>query len=500
MRNFQHLLFSIRIVHGGKKPIKTQIYEKIRQLIETEKLKEGDVLPASRLFAEKLGVGRITIMNAYRQLIDEGFLESKTGSRTLVSKNLSKGNTAPLTPNDGNRSIAKKLSWRGELAKKAYSYKPQEEIPLSVFAPDVDSLPGLMWTRIVARLSKSPWRHNNYCDAKGYYPCRKAIAEYLRRTRGIACDAEQVIMTSGIQQGITLCAQLLFDVGDSVAVEDPGYLPHLAALEFQGLKPVLLDSREGITGKSFDGISKSIRGALLAPSHCFPLGSSIPVQEQSKIVNCAEKEGFWIIENDYDGDLQFSDEFVPAMASINSSSVIHLGSFSKGIYPGFCVGYMVVPPDLSETFAGAKFLADKHVSEVHQTILTEFIAGGYYETHLRRLRKIYQQRRDALVTAVKENLSSFGELLPDDKGSHFVFILNSMFTDDVALSNYLRERCHIETRSLSVFYQEAPIQQGLILGCVHFKEEEITRAVERLKAGMENFLKNQIEMSKFPVQ
>lgn len=488
MRNFQHLLFSIQIDHDKQSPIKTQLYEKIRQLIEDQKLKEGDVLPASRLLAEKLGVGRNTVMSAYRQLIEEGYLESKTGSRTIVGKIPLKTELVKFDPGTNNLEN-QKISWRCQLAKKAYAYKPQEEIPLSIFAPDRDSLPGLMWTRIVARLSKSPWRHNNYCDPKGYYPCRKAIADYLKRTRGIACDADQVIMTSGIQQGVNLCAQLLFDAGDSVAVEDPGYFPHLASLEFNGLKPVFLDSREGITSHSFSGIEGTIRGALLTPAHCFPLGSTISLQEKNKIANCAERNGFWIIENDYDGDLQFSEEFVPALASINSSSVIYLGSFSKGIYPGFCLGYMVVPPQLSDAFAGAKFLVDKHVSEVHQTILTEFIAGGFYETHLRRLKKIYQSRRDALVSAVNEKLSDYGELLPDDKGSHFIFVLNAQFEDDVALSKYLFEKCHIETRSLSPFYRITPVQQGLILGCVHFKEDEIIRAVERLKVGMENFLK-----------
>ncbi len=488
MRNFQHLLFSIQIVNDKKSPIKTQLYEKIRQLIEDQKLKEGDVLPASRLLAEKLGVGRNTVMSAYRQLIDEGYLESKTGSRTIVGKIPSKTEQLKFITGAKN-SENKRTSWRSQLAKKAYAYKPQEEIPLSVFAPDRDSLPGLMWTRIVARLSKSPWRHNGYCDPKGDYPCREAIAEYLKRTRGIACEADQVIMTSGIQQGVNLCAQLLFDVGDSVAVEDPGYSPHVASLEFNGLKPIFLDSRKGITSSSFADIEETIRGALLTPTHCFPLGNTISLQEKNKIVNCAERNGFWIIENDYDGDLLFSEEFIPALASINSSSVIYLGSFSKGIYPGFCLGYMVVPPQLSDAFAGAKFLVDKHVSEVHQTILTEFIARGFYETHLRRLKKIYQIRREALVSAVKEKLSAFGELLPDDKGSHFVFVLNSQFKDDVALSKYLFEQCHIETRSLSIFYRRTPAQQGLILGCVHFKEEEILRAVEHLKVGMENFLK-----------
>lgn len=490
MRNFQHLLFSIQIVHGGKKPIKTQIYEKIKHLIETQKLREGDVLPASRLFAEKLKVGRITIMNAYRQLIEEGYLESKTGSRTGVSKLPSKSKATPLKTKAGTDNvILQKLSWRSDFAKKAYSYKPQEEIPLAIFAPDIDSLPGLMWTRIVARLSKSPWRHNAYCDAKGYYPCRKAIADFLKRTRGITCDVDQVIMTSGIQQGVNLCAQVLFDAGDVIAVEDPGYLPHLEALEFHGLKPHFLDSREGITSKSFEGIEGNIRGTLLTPAHCFPLGGSIPIKEQSKILDCAERNGFWIIENDYDGELQFSEEFVPALASLNNRSVIYLGSFSKGIYPGFCIGYMVVPSHLSDAFAGAKFLVDKHVSEVHQTILTEFIAGEYYETHLRRLKRIYRARRNTLVSAVTEKLSSFGKLLPDDKGSHFVFVLNSQFDNDLALGKYLREHCHIETRSLSTYYRKIPVQQGLILGCVHFKEEEILRAVERLKVGMENFLK-----------
>lgn len=495
MTKSQSPLFSILLDQSDRAgALSRQIYNQIKRLIQSGHLKEGDKLPSSRDLCKKLGIGRITVISTYKALCDEGFVESIRGSGTVVSYKLSatsQGNYA-FNRKSLNRPIERNTK-KAEMAEGVLStYVPQNPTPFSLYAPDADSLPGSMWTRIVARLSKSPWRHNGYADPAGYYPCREALSNHLRKTRGIVCTPDQIIMTTGVQQGLNLCAQLLFEPGDYVGVEDPSFQPYISSLEFLGLRPRLINARSQLTLENVKNGKGEINGLFVTPTYQYPLGHTINLDERLKIVDWASQKGTWIIEHNNDSDLLFSSNPLPALMALRNDSVVYLGSFSQTIYPGLCLGYLVAPKNLALAFAGAKLLQDRHVSEVHQTILSEFISGGFYEAHIRRLKKMMESRKKTVLRAVESNLRNYGYLLTVPEGSHITFVLDSIFENDVLLTEFLRNKYRIETIALSTCYRNTPTLQGLILGFAHYRSDLLERTFTILQRALKEYVDTQL--------
>ncbi len=483
-----YLLLSLK---KGKNqpPLNLQLYDSFVRLIKEEKLKAGDRLPSSRILAKELKIARVTVTAAYKRLIEEGFCVSQTGSGTRINSELSLRETKNCFHFQPIEAKKKRISSRISNLNHPVSLRIQESKPFALCAPDNTSLPGLYWTRIVSRLSKSPWMHNGYSEPGGYEPFKQAVADYVRRVRCIACDSSQVIPTNGIQQGINLCSQVLFNSGESIAVEDPYFQLHISALEYHGFNVVPISTENNEFVNALLKLPQSVRGALLTPNHHFPLGGSFSDTEREKILSWAQESGAWLIENDYDSDLLYSGEPKPALfASDDSESVVLVGTFSKIIYPGLQLGYLICPRSLSQEFQTAKLLTDRHVSEVHQTILSEFIRNGDYEAHVRRLKKIYSGRRKSLVSALELELKEFGTVVPDNQGTHVVFLLGPMFTNDVDVVNYLKNNYQIEAQALSTFYRKNKAQCGLLLGFAHFHNSKLAKSVMRLKEALYYFL------------
>ena len=472
----------------GAPALREQLYFHILRLIKEKGIQVGDQMPSSRTLSETLKVARSTVVAAYNRLLEEGILESREGSGTFVSC------TADSIFRPENTSASKhtctlpKLPIAARTATKALSLSVQKEIPFAVIAPDKESLPGKAWTTIVARISKSPWLHNGYCQPGGFRPYKEAICNYLRLYRGLNCEPDQVIATDGIQQALDLCASVLFEKKDRVAVEDPYFQTHLELLEFRGLKPVPIPvSPEGISTPKLHE-EKNIKGVLITPNHQYPLGYAFSAETIRKILDWASKENAWILEDDYDSELRYGKKLLPALsAEDRDGRCIYMGSFTKVIYPGFNAGYMVVPKPLIKVFEGAKMLVDRHSSEVHQYILAEFIKGGFYYSHIRRLKRIYEQRRQAAVRAIGKYLSKFGKIEGANEGTHITFIFNRNY-NDVEISARLLADYQLESRPLSACYRTTNPLYGLILGYAHFSEEELTEAVLRLKNALEKIL------------
>ena len=264
-------------------PLNEQLYRAVRERIG-KRLFAGDKLPASRDLARLLGVGRVTVTTAYGRLQAEGFLEAKPGVGTVVAERMSVNRAEDWSePQAGEDAEAPKSAVRSPAlgrsaaaAVEAARFHVQALEPLAVINPDFDSLPGRKWTQIVARVSKSPWQHNGYCLPGGFPAFRKTIADYVRQTRGILCEPEEVIITTGIQQGLALCGKVLFNEGDRVAVEDPGFEPHRNALRFLGLETVPTPLDEN--GLSVTALQETdgLRAALVTPSHQYPMGTLMP--------------------------------------------------------------------------------------------------------------------------------------------------------------------------------------------------------------------------------
>lgn len=473
-----------------EKPLYLQLRRKIQELIDQGKLSPGDPLPSTRTLSEGLKVSRSTIIRAYKQLYEEDFIDSSKGSGSFLSFSLPRRNVQKWELGKIKRSVVEEsITRESHFLLQSLQFRVQEPEPFALIAPDRDSLPGKKWTQIVSRISKMPWLHNGYCKPGGFMPFKKVLSNYLRIVRGISCEADQVIITDGIQEGLNLCTQVLFNSGDEVIVEDPSFQLHLNLIEFRGMKPVpIAVTKEGlILGKI--RVTEKTRGLLVTPTHQYPLGYLQSLASRKAMLEWCREKGLWVIEDDYDSELRYGGDPYPALAALDQNqSTIYLGSFTKVIYPGFNMGYAVVPERLIKFFEGAKNLNNRHASEVHQAILAKFIEEGGYDSHVRRLKRMYELRRRCAVRAIGKYLHEFGKLEPDNQGTHLTFIFNRPI-NDALLSSFLKDSYHIETRPLSVCYREASPLQGLILGFAHFREEEIEKAIQSLKKGIEQFVK-----------
>lgn len=470
--------------------LKDQLYAQILNKIRSGALKSGDKLPSSRLLAEHLGVARVTVTAAYAKLTAEGFLTSRVGSGTIVAEGLMERLTdrAPVWEHKSVPGARKSVSVRVNQALEAANFRVQALRPFAVASPDFESLPGKKWTQIVSRVSKSPWLHNGYCEPGGHPPFRQAIADYVRRVRGLNCSAEDVIVTTGIQQGLAMSAQLLFNPGETVLVENPGYSPHREALAYFGLKTEPVSVTE--QGGDLSALHRTqAKGILVTPCHQYPLGHLMSAQIRRDLIGWAAKSGSWIIEDDYDGELRYDGAPHPALASLDVSreNVVYLGSFTKMIYPGFNLGFLIAPKGLGKAFEGAKLLNDRHASEVHQVIMAEFIEGDFYEAHIRRLKKLYEARRSIMIEAVEKNLSQYGHLVTCSQGTHLAFVFRDA-VDDVGLSETLRTGFGLELRPLSSCYIAGKALTGLILGFAGFTEDQIREGIQLLGKGIGQFL------------
>lgn len=470
-------------------PLYAQLFEKIKDLILDGSLKPKDAVPSSRSLSELLNISRNTVNQAYKKLLEEGWIISEKGTGCFVSTvlptyHLKKSDTFYAPASVKNKSLPQSSA----IAESSTNFHIQKSMPFAIIAPDMESLPGKDWMKIVARTSKSPWLHNGYCEPGGYRPFRQAMSDYLRKSRGLDCEADQVIITSGVQEGLNLSIQALLSKGQSFALENPGFQPHYDLFEFRGIKTVPIEVEKD--GLNIDSLKKqkNVAGVLVTPCHQYPMGYLMSPEKKAELIEWAAAEGKWIFEDDYDNELRYDEMPVLSLASIDRfESTIHLGSFTKTVYPGFNMGYMVVPKNLVKLFEGIKHLNCRHSSEVHQTILTEIIASGCYEAHVRRLKKMYSMRRIASINAISRYLSEFGEIEADKQGTHIAFSFKIPI-DDVNLSKFLLHHCRIESRPLSSCFRGKKKNNGLILGYAHFSENQIEESYKKLLKGLKEYL------------
>lgn len=469
-----------------------QIFAHFRALILDGALKAGAVVPSSRALARDIGVARQTVVLAYSRLAAEGYLTGSPGSATRVSALLP--DSLLPTPR-GLRSEAVRRS--PNLSDAGLSRRGRTTAALPVTAarpgaamlapglPAVDAFPGQVW----ARLSAEVWRGGapsllGYGDPAGYRPLRQAIAAYLGAMRGIACTAEQVVVTSGSQQAISLAAQLLADAGDAAWVEDPAYVAGRNALSAAGLRtvPVPVDM-EGVDVAAGEASAAHARLALVTPSHQYPLGAVMSLRRRFALLAWAERANAWVIEDDYDGEFRYSGRPLQPLAALDAGQerVIYVGTFSKVLAPGLRLGYVVLPGRLVDAFVSARALADRQSPGPDQAILAEFIARGYLARHIRTMRALYRARRDALAEAVARHAGGLLDMGLPQCGLHALGLLSDHSLIDTEI--YGRAlRLGLQTPPLSAYYSSSHPQSGLLLGFASTPEEQIAPAVRTLAA------------------
>jgi len=320
-----------------------------------------------------------------------------------------------------------------------------------------------------------------YGDAKGYVPLREAIAEYLGAVRAVRCEASQVLVTTGSQQGLQLSAQVLLDANERVWVEEPGYPGARQALTMAGaqLVPVPVD-HEGLDVAEGIRRARNARAVYVTPSHQYPLGVTMTATRRMLLLHWAMRSGAWIIEDDYDSEYRLGGRPIASLQGLDTDArVIYVGTFSKVMFPALRLGYMVVPKDLVNEFSIAREAIDQFSSSLYQAAMTDFIREGHFARHIRRMRMLYIERRTALVQAIHKRLGDDFEVIGAEAGMHLVALLPPGVSD-VAISRRAA-KMRISTMPLSSCYANPPLRGGLILGYGGADARQIHDGIRRLK-------------------
>ncbi len=477
------MIASLNVEKDGPEPAYRQVYQGLREAILSGEIAAGAKLPASRRLARQLGVARVTVSRAYGQLAAEGFVESRVGAGTFVAAGLGREHPhAGATPKTfrpammdwGARVV--ELSRRPDLSADG----PRQEIDFGFGRSFAERFPYDVWRRLLGRyLSTDDAMLSRYGSAAGFYPLRRAIAEYLARARGVRCAPDEVVIVSGAQQAIDILARLLLSPGDEVLVETPGYRDAYVLFRLHQARLVGLPVDND--GLPVDRIPANCRARLVfvTPTHQFPKGGAMPLARRLALLEWARRHRAMVIEDDYDGDLRYTGSSLAALQGLdNDGRVIYLGTFSKVLFPALRLGYLVLPASLAEPFTLAKELVDRGAPTLTQAAVADFLAGGHFERHLRHLRQLYGQKRAVLVEALAAYLGDRVQYSPLAAGLH-VMIYGDSAMDEARL---VADAAALGVRVYAgaPYHLEQPSPPSVLLGFSGLSEEEIVEGVRRL--------------------
>ncbi|WP_310564095.1 PLP-dependent aminotransferase family protein [Hydrogenophaga sp.] len=469
-------------------PLHRQLYEALRRAMLDGKLGPGERLPSSRDLAQDLNLSRNTVVAAINQLSVEGYLESRVGSGTYVNDNVPRvgpGGAARPAPRGAPGSAAGGLSQRGLALTARFRATELEVQPFTPGIADFSAFPLTLWQR----LQNKHWRMTypdmlDYNDSGGYAPLRRAIADYLRVFRSVQLEADQVIVTTGTQQSLELCARLLADHGDTVWVEDPAYWGAAKAFMANGLAlhPVAVDD-EGI----HPGAAHEARRPQLiyvTPSHQYPTGAVMSLARRHQLLSTARAHGAWVLEDDYDSEYRFSGPPISSLEGLDvDGRVLYMGTFSKVLYPGIKLGYLIVPRPLVAAFKQAHYDLNRPGQMPLQAALAEFIEMGHFSSALRRARQSYAERRAALLEALKPVLGGDTFISGAEQGLHLCLRL-PQHVDDRLLAQRIAQQ-GLTVRPLSAYCLARNDLRGLVIGYGYAPLKEIQRCGPVLAAAVQ---------------
>ncbi len=450
-----------RLGAHSRLPLHRQLYEALRRAILDGKLSAGDRLPSSRELTQDLSMSRNTVVAALNQLSVEGYLVSRVGSGTFVNDSVPK---AAARRHAAQANQDAKLSRRGQSLSTTFCATQLEIQPFTPGIADFSAFPVALWQR----LQNKHWRLTypdmlDYSYSGGYGPLRRAVADYLRVFRSVPLEVEQVIITSGTQQSLELCAQLLADHGDTVWLEDPAYWGAVKAFMATGLRfhPVPVDE-QGIAPQAEDEATPP-RLVYVTPSHQYPTGAVMSLARRHQILSIARQHKAWILEDDYDSEFRFSGPPISSLAGLDTDQrVLYMGSFSKVLYPGLKLGYLVVPKRLVAPFKQAHYDLNRPGQMPLQAALAEFIEMGHFASALRRARQSYAERRHCLLEALKPCLGPQAHISGAEQGLHLCLRLPSV-VDDKSLAEHITQ-LGLTVRALSAYCLKRRDAKGLVIG------------------------------------
>ena len=434
----------IQIDRRTRTTLQDQLFNEIRQLILSSRLRPCSALPATRELCGQLGVSRNTVLLAYERLIAEGYLETRPAIGTFVTTHLPEDSlllqAGRVALKDGT-AVRKRcpLVFRGRPHGVYNGGREQLPIDFKVGRPAPDSFPVKRWSQMTAeQLRLASENLTEYTDPAGLHRLRKAIADHLGPARGITVSAEQVLVVAGCQEALNIIARLFVHERTRVAIECPAYQGAAYLFESYGaeLLPVPVDT-EGLQTSRLPGGEVSL--AYLTPSHQYPLGHTLSLKRRLELIDWAGRSGAYLVEDDYDSDFRHHGSPLTALKGLDHCGcVIYLGTFSKSIGAALRLGYMVLPEELVEPARTVKTLLNNGQPWLDQAVLAAFIASGGFANHLRRIRRTYLHRRDCLVEQLHKH---FGEvhLSGLEGGMHLTWRIPDDFPDAPRLERMARE-------------------------------------------------------------
>jgi GntR family transcriptional regulator / MocR family aminotransferase len=478
---------------AGAVAMHRQLYEALRDAILAARLRPEGRLPATRSLASHLGISRTTVALAYDQLRAEGYLTGRERSGTFVARTLpddtmrvrgpTRRKVAPMDARVPLATLSDRGQRMGALHVSASGVPATGVRAFRYGTPALEAFPGELWRRLHARRWRGTSRsHLGYGDPQGLDALREAIADYARVARGVRCTAAQVLVVSGSQQGLDLAARLLLDPGDEVWMEDPGYLGARSAFEAGGacVAPVPVDD-EGLRVQDGEAMAPRARLAYVTPSHQFPTGSTMSVARRLALVSWARRSGAWILEDDYDSEFRFRGRPLPSLQGLaDDGPVVYMGTFSKTLFPALRLGYLIVPAALTDAFANARAIVDRHSPTVDQHVLADFIAEGHYARHIRRVRELYAERQEVLLRVLARELDRELEPVAFNAGMHLIAYLRDGGLSDAAVS-VLGHAEGVDATPLSRLAQRPVARQALLLGYSAFDQASMEGGATRLR-------------------
>lgn len=485
---------SVLLDRSRPESLTAQMADQIREAIRCARIAPGTRLPSSRRLSEQLAISRNTVVRAYDLLLLEGIIESRPASGIYVAEQL---------PRQG-ASMHATIDWRDEilptrmpmpLRRARAPNAPHATRNRLLFdfcpgRPSADLFPLKTWRRLL----QANLTHGGAAgltrdgDAAGLPALRMAIANHLAASRGIVADPSRIIILSGIQEGLTIAARLFLARGTLGIVEDPCYQGAAFAFEAAGAEvaSVAVD-HDGLITEHLPQRTASL--LYLTPSHQYPTGGTLSASRRRDIVAWARRVGCYLIEDDYDCDIRYDGSHLPSIAALAPDCTIYLGTFSRSLGGGLCLGYMVVPELIAEAVRTEKNLLGNGNPWLEQATLADFMRTGSYAAHLLRVRSHYKESRDRLVEALRRN---FGDVVVDgDAGGLHVLWHLPPGIPDAAVVEALAHRARVGVYSFSstrVNFRR-PIALGsraIILGYAHLSPKQIEKGIARLSDAIDD--------------
>lgn len=476
-------------------PLYAQVFRALRGSILEGEMTAGQRLPSSRELARDANLSRNTVLQAYELLVEEGYAVTRSGAGTWVADDLPEAETRmgagrPRAAESPDASLRQaklsghatrlldawgrnRASWRFDRPRLRYDFRYGE--------PRYEDFPLATWSRLLEASARSISRDDlGYGDGAGHPRLRSALAGYVTRSRGVACEPDDVIVVYGTQQAIDLVTRVVVDAGDRVAVEEPGHRSFTIALEAVGAERVPIPVDEH--GLDVEALSSEADVSLvcLTPSHQFPTGGVMPVERRLRLLDWADRADAYVLEDDYDSEFNFEGRPVESLQGLDHAGrVIYTGTLSKVMFPALRLGFIVPPRELAPAILASKVMADAGCSGIEQRAAAAFIEEGHFDSHLRRSRTRNARKREVLLEALRDELGDRVRVTGAHAGLHVMLWLSGRPAADAQDLCRRARAVDVGIYPAKTFFMQPPDEAVLLLGYGALDEESIREGVRR---------------------